>query len=133
MRGTTPMTSQPRALNAAIATSLIGQTVMMELVWEQDPEPLWRCFHIVGVVVPLEGLVEEGHFLVLNALQEEQFPNEVFWSDIRTLTTLHRRPLEGADQLPPALGGLIRSGAALPARRNRISIPANGSTGAAHP
>ncbi|MDA8485961.1 hypothetical protein NNO07_23095, partial [Pseudomonas resinovorans] len=123
------MTSQPLALNAGIATSLIGQTVMMELVWEQDPEPLWRCFHIVGVVVPLEGLVEEGHFLVLNALQTERFPSEVFWSNIRTLTTLHRRPLEGSDQISPALGGLIRSGAALPARRNSSTVPANGSTG----
>ncbi len=127
------MTSQPLALNAGIATSLIGQTVMMELVWEQDPEPLWRCFHIVGVVVPLEGLVKEGHFMVLNALQEDQFPSEIFWSDIRTLTTLHRRPVEGSNQPSPALGGLIRSGAALPARRNSSTVPANGSTGAAHP
>ncbi|BAU76100.1 hypothetical protein [Metapseudomonas furukawaii] len=127
------MTSFALNLNATQAMGLIGQTVMMELVWEQDPEPLWRCFHIVGVVVPLEGLVEEGHFLVLNALHEERFPNEVFWSNIRTLTTLHRRPLSGSDQPSPVFGGLIRSGAALPARRNRISVPANGSTGAAHP
>ncbi|MFG5863090.1 hypothetical protein [Metapseudomonas sp. CR1201] len=127
------MTSQPLALNAATATSLIGQTVMMELVLEDEPESLWRCFHIVGLVAPIPGLVKEGHFLCFNALQEEQFPNEIFWSDIRTLTTLHRRPLEGSDQLPPALGGLIRSGAALPARRNSSTVPANGSTGAAHP
>ncbi|MOA54118.1 hypothetical protein D3C78_1776840 [compost metagenome] len=61
---------------------------MMKLVWEQDPEPIWRCFHIVGVVVPLEGLVEEGHFMVLNAFQPERFPHEVFWSNIQTLTPL---------------------------------------------
>ncbi|AYF90538.1 hypothetical protein D6Z43_26650 [Pseudomonas sp. DY-1] len=127
------MTSPDLNLNATTATSLIGQTVMMELVLEDEPESLWRCFHIVGLVAPIPGLVKEGHFLCFNALQEEQFPNEIFWCDIRTLTTLHRRPLEGADQLPPALGGLIRSGAALPARRNSSTVPANGSTGAAHP
>ncbi|MCY1292210.1 hypothetical protein D9M69_538870 [compost metagenome] len=89
------MASPAPALNAVTATSLIGQTVMVELVWEQDPKTIWRRFHIVGVVMPLEGLVEEGHFLVLSALQPERFPHEVFWSNIRTLTTLHRRPLAG--------------------------------------
>ena len=127
------MSSPKLTLNAATATALIGQTVMVELVLQDEPESLWRCFHIVGLVVPLEGLVEDGHFLVLNALQPERFPSEVYWSDIQTLTTLHRRPLEGSDQLSPALGGLIRSGAALPARRNSSTVPANGSTGAAHP
>lgn len=127
------MTSRRFVVKPATAASLIGQTALVELVMEGDPEPLWRCFHIVGVVMPLEGLIQEGHYLVLNALQEEQFPSEIFWSDIRTLTTLHRRPLAGSDQLSPALGGLIRSGAALPARRNSSTVPANGSTGAAHP
>ncbi|MBT8767570.1 hypothetical protein [Metapseudomonas boanensis] len=127
------MTSPRSIVNPATAASLIGQTVMVELVLEEEPESLWRCFHIVGLVAPVPGLVKEGHFLVFNAFQDEQFPNEIFWSDIRTLTTLHRRPLEGTDQLPPALGGLIRSGAALPARRNSSTVPANGSTGAAHP
>jgi hypothetical protein len=127
------MASPKLALNAATATALIGQTVMAELILEDEPESLWRCFHIVGVVVPVEGLVQDGHFLVLNALQPERFLSEVYWSDIHSLTTLHRRPLEGSDQLSPALGGLIRSGAALPARRNSSTVPANGSTGAAHP
>lgn len=127
------MTSRRVTLNAGNAAAFIGQTVMVELILEDEPESLWRCFHIVGVVMPVPDLVKEGHFLVFNALREEPFPNEIFWCDIRTLTTLHRRPLEGSDQLPPALGGLIRSGAALPARRNSSTVPANGSTGAAHP
>lgn len=127
------MASPNFALNAATAMSLIGQTVMVELILQDEPEVLCRCFHIVGVVVPLEGLVEEGHFLVLNGLQPERFPSEVYWSDIHSLTTLHRRPLAGSNQLSPALGGLIRSGAALPARRNSSTVPANGSTGVAHP
>ncbi|MGF6694494.1 hypothetical protein M2318_004583 [Metapseudomonas resinovorans] len=127
------MTSPRSIVNPATAASLIGQTVMVELVLEEEPESLWRCFHIVGVVMPVPGLVKEGHFLVFNAFQDEQFPNEIFWSDIRTLTTLHRRQLEGSDQRSPVLGGLIRAGAALPARRNSSTVPANGSTGAAHP
>ncbi|MCY1462247.1 hypothetical protein D9M71_800030 [compost metagenome] len=106
---------------------------MVELVLEDEPESLWRCFHIVGVVMPIEGLIQEGHFLVLSALKPERYPSEIFWSDVQSMTTLHRRPLAGSDQLSPALGGLIRSGAALPARRNSSTVPANGSTGAAHP
>lgn len=100
---------KPCAFNAAQAMGLIGQTVMVEQVWEQDPEPIWHCFHIVGVVLPIEGLVEEGYFLVLNALQGARYPHEVFWSSIRTLRILRRRKLPGSNPPPPVLGGLIRS------------------------
>lgn len=102
------MTSSAFNLNATQAMGLIGQTVMVEQVWEQDPEPIWHCLHIVGVVLPIEGLVEEGYFLVINALQGARYPHEVFWSSIRTLRILRRRKLPGSNP-PPVLGGLIRS------------------------
>ncbi|MCY1419592.1 hypothetical protein D9M71_351820 [compost metagenome] len=79
--------------------------------------------------------MEEGHFLVLSASKPERYPHEVFWDNIRTLHVLKDRSQVQPTHLAvlPALCGLIPSRAALPARRNRISIPSNGSTGAAHP
>ena len=127
------MSSQRAVVNAANAASYIGQTVLAELILQDEPESLWRCFHIVGLVAPLEGLIEEGHFLVLNALRPERFPDEIFWCDIHTLTPIHQRATGGAELAPRTLDGLIRSGTALPARRSRISVPANGCTGEAHP
>ncbi|MCY1357855.1 hypothetical protein D9M68_773160 [compost metagenome] len=127
------MSSPCPAVTPSNAASYIGQTVLAELILQDEPESLWRCFHIVGFVAPLEGLIEEGHFLVLNALSPERFPDEIFWCDIHTLKPIHQRATGGAELAPRTLGGLIRSGAALPARRNRISIPSNGSTGEAHP
>lgn len=35
------------------AISLIGKTVLVELVWEDDSETLWRCVRIAGVVLAL--------------------------------------------------------------------------------
>ncbi|MFZ6049392.1 hypothetical protein ACFW0H_25125 [Pseudomonas sp. CR3202] len=89
--------SKDVSLDAATALSCLGQTVLMELVWEGDPESLWGCYHIVGVVVPVEGIYDHGHFLVLSALSPEPFPSEVFWTNIRSMTTLHQRSLEGID------------------------------------
>ncbi|WP_044874040.1 hypothetical protein [Pseudomonas sp. LFM046] len=91
------MSSQRIAVDAATALSCLGQTVLMELVWDEDPESLWGCFHIVGVVMPVEGIYDHGHFLVLSAVSPEPFPTEVFWSNIRSMTTLQQRPLEGID------------------------------------
>lgn len=126
------MTSQRFIADPATVAAYIGQTVLMELVWEEDPDPIWRFFHILGVVVPMAGLYEHGHFMVLNALREERYPNEVFWSNIRTFIPLqHSRDHSGP--VIPKLIGLIPSGAALPARRNSSTVAKNGSTGAAHP
>jgi hypothetical protein len=67
-----------------------------------------------------------------------QFPNEVFFSDIRTIRAMRYRDRHGSGNV---LGRMTLthcangsgSGAALPARRNSSTVPANGSTGAAHP
>lgn len=91
------MSSQRLDFDAAAALSCLGQTVLMELVWEGDPQTLWGYYHIVGVVMPVEGIYDHGHFLVLSAVSLEPFPTEVFWSNIRSMTTLHQRSLEGID------------------------------------
>lgn len=85
------MNNQP--LNTARALANLGQTVVMELHWEEVPHPLFCCYHIVGVVVPLEGICEEGYFLVKNALAPGPFPDELFWSNILRMKVLVQRTL----------------------------------------
>ncbi|BAN50128.1 hypothetical protein [Metapseudomonas resinovorans] len=87
-------TQGPAPQNAARTLSFLGQTVLAELVWDDVPRSLWRCYHIMGVVVPLEGIYEAGHFLVMDALEGGRFPEELFWVDIHSITTLERRTLE---------------------------------------
>ena len=41
------MTSQSPALNTATALSYLGQTVLVELVWDDEPESFWQCMHVV--------------------------------------------------------------------------------------
>ncbi|MGQ7817114.1 hypothetical protein ACUTAH_15840 [Metapseudomonas furukawaii] len=79
------MSSQCAAIDSATALSCLGQTVLMELGWDEDPESVWRCLHVLGVVLPKEGIYEHGHFVVVNALDPKAFPHEVFWAYIRSL------------------------------------------------
>ncbi|WP_271408808.1 hypothetical protein [Pseudomonas sp. Q1-7] len=81
-------------LNTSRALSFLGHTVLAELAWDDEPRSLWNCYHIVGVVLPVEGIYEAGYFLVMNALEEECFLDELFWSDIHSMKTLERRRLK---------------------------------------
>lgn len=128
------MRSNPLALDAATALPFLGQTVLMELRWDDTPEPFWMCVHIVGLVLPVTGIYEQSYFLTLNVSGESRFPNEVFFSDIHTIRAIRHRDRHSSGNV---LGRMTRpfapgSRAALPARRNGY-VPANGSTGAAHP
>lgn len=129
------MPSQIDVVNASNAASFMGQTVLMELVWEQDPEPIWRCFHILGFVLPIEGIYEHGYFLTMDFDGKSRYPDETFFSSIRTIRAIRHRDRQSSGNVlgrmtRPTLAG---SGAALPARRNSSTVPSNGSTGAAHP
>ncbi|WP_076426701.1 hypothetical protein [Aquipseudomonas alcaligenes] len=70
------------------AVLLLGKTVLVELAWDDDPEPLWCLVHIAGVVLGLQGVYEHPHFMVFNASGGQAYPNEMFWSDIRTLRVM---------------------------------------------
>lgn len=72
------------------AVSYLGRTVLVELVWEEDPEPFWVCVHVVGVVLALEGVYSDPHFLVFRAGQPQRYPDEMFWENIRTFLPLER-------------------------------------------
>ncbi|HEP7884178.1 hypothetical protein [Pseudomonas multiresinivorans] len=86
---------QPEKISSSVsienALSLIGKTVLVELVWPDDPEPLWCCVRIAGAVLALEGVYEHPHFMVFSLARPQTYPDEMFWSDIRTLRVLKDR------------------------------------------
>ncbi|MBH9409077.1 hypothetical protein I5K85_13295 [Pseudomonas aeruginosa] len=129
------MTSNRVSLDTESALTYLGQTVLFALVWEQDPAPLWCLLHVGGVVLALEGGHSDPYFLVVAANGEGRYPNELFWSDIRTIRVMRHRDRHGSGNVLDRIAHPKdpRSRAALPARRNSPTVPANGSTGAANP
>jgi hypothetical protein len=129
------MRNDSPVLDAATAVTYIGQTVLLELRWDDEPDSYWRLSHIVGAVLPMEGIYDQAYFLVLHINNESPFPTEIFLGDIRTIRAIRHRDRQRSGNV---LGRMtrpipLRSGAALPARRNGFIVPSNGSTGAAHP
>ncbi|SDQ01952.1 hypothetical protein [Ectopseudomonas guguanensis] len=129
------MTKRGITLDAAKALSYIGQTVLLELMWEGDEETFWQCMHIVGVVLPVEGVQDEAYFLGMGIASSSRHANEIYFEDICSIRAMRYRDRHGSGNV---LGRMTLthsdgSRAALPARRNSFTVPANGSTGAAHP
>lgn len=73
------------------AVSYLGKTVLFELSFEDDDEgivEIWRCVHVVGVVLELQGVYPHPHFLCFDLPEPGGFPSEVFWSDVKTSRVL---------------------------------------------
>ena len=127
--------NSPLPVDASNAAQYMGATVIVELFWEQDPIVLWRCFHIVGIVLPMEGVYDEsGYFLTVPLGGTKDFPNEICFYNIRTIRAIRHRDRHSSGNVLGRMSrpSASRSGAALPAHRNGY-VPVNGSTGAAHP
>ena len=125
-------------LDAATALSYIGQTVLLELMWEGDEETFWQCMHIVGVVLPVEGVQDEAYFLGMGIASSTRHANEIYFEDICSIRAMRYRDRHGSGNVLGRMTlthstDVAGSGAALPARRDSFTVPANGSTGAAHP
>lgn len=125
-------------LDAATALGYIGQTVLLELMWEGDEETFWQCMHIVGVVLPVEGVQDEAYFLGMGIASSIRHANEIYFEDICSIRAMRYRDRHGSGNVLGRMTlthstDLTGSGAALPARRDSFTVPANGSTGAAHP
>ncbi|WP_079747995.1 hypothetical protein [Pseudomonas aeruginosa] len=129
------MNSACAALDAQSALRYLGQTVLIEMVFEEEPDPIWRWVRVVGVVLPAEGLRGGPHFLILKPGAEKAFADEAFWENIRTIRVMRYRDRHGSGNVLDRIAhpNDPRSRAALPARRNSPTVPANGSTGAANP
>ncbi|MBD9513637.1 hypothetical protein [Pseudomonas sp. PDM22] len=129
------MTSSSITLDAQSAVHYLGQTVLIEMVFDEEPDPIWRWVRVVGVVLPAEGLRGGPHFLTLKPGAEKAFADEAFWENIRTIRVMRYRDRHGSGNV---LGRVThpndsRSRAALPDRRNSSTVPSNGSTGGANP
>ncbi len=85
-------------------------------------------------MLPVEGVYEHGCFMTLELNAQDEFPNEVFFSNIRAIRVMRHRDRHGSGNVLGriALPNSARSRAALPARRDSFTVPSNGSTGAAH-
>ncbi|HCF0232504.1 TPA: hypothetical protein NIF19_003692 [Pseudomonas aeruginosa] len=129
------MNSARAALDAQSALRYLDQTVLIEMVFDEEPDPTWRWVRVVGVVLPAEGLRGGPHFLTLKPGAEKAFADEVFWEDIRTIRVMRYRDRHGSGNVLDRIAhpNDPRSRAALPARRNSPTVPSNGSTGAANP
>ncbi|WP_447589986.1 hypothetical protein [Aquipseudomonas campi] len=125
----------PITLDAATAISYIGKTALMELRWDAEPESSWQLMHIVGVVLPMEGVYDHACFMAVYFDTPDPYPERVFFTEICTIRAIRHRDRQSSGNVLGRMTrpSLPRSGAALPARRNSSTVPSNGSTGAAHP
>lgn len=128
------MHNQSLNLDASTACSYIGRTVEMEVSFPEDPDPYWISVHVVGVVMPMEGVWKHGFFMVIDTGSDDPYPDETFFCHVRSIRAIGHRDRHGSGSVldPMSRTLLDVSGAALPAHRNG-SVPMNGSTGAAHP
>ncbi|WP_313290602.1 hypothetical protein [Stutzerimonas nitrititolerans] len=132
------MSSQRLALDAQTALAYVGQTVLVELHWDDEPESFWCCLHIIGVMFPVDGVYEHGCFMTLELNAQDKFPREVYFSDICTIRAMRHRDRRSSGNVLGRMtlthsADVSGSRAALPARRDSFTVPSNGSTGAAHP
>ena len=123
------------SLDAATAFSYVGKTTLMELRWDDEPESYWQCVHIVGVILPTPDMQGAPCFLGVELSSSTRNPHEYYFSDICTIRAMRHRDRHGSGNVlgRMTLTHSAGSRAALPARRNSSTVPANGSTGAAHP
>lgn len=127
---------KPRlAIDAATALGYVGQIVLIETTWDEEPEPFWQCIHIVGVLLPTPDMQGAPCFLGVELSSSTRNPNEFYFDDICTIRAMQHRDRHGSGNVLGCIAhpSSAESGAALPARRNSSTVPSNGSTGAAHP
>lgn len=76
--------------NVTDPLAYLGKTVLVELVWkdEPEPEPWWGVVRIVGVVLEDQPFWSEPYFMVFSYFQPQTHPDEMFLSDIRTIRVL---------------------------------------------
>ncbi|QFT21115.1 hypothetical protein FIV02_05925 [Pseudomonas sp. THAF187a] len=78
-------------LDAATAIGFIGQTVLIEQTWDDYADSIWSLFHIVGLMLPLDGVYSHGCFMVVCPTDEAPYPEELFFAHIRTLRAVRTR------------------------------------------
>lgn len=79
------MLSQTVVPDVATAVAYLGKTVVVELQWDDEPQPHSYCVHVVGVVLPMEGVFDEAYFMIKGISDDSAYPGEMFFSDIRSI------------------------------------------------
>ncbi len=122
-------------LDTATALSFVGQTALVETAWDAEPESFWQCIQIVGVLIPTADMQGAPCFLGVELSSSTGNPNEFYFDDICSIRAMRHRDRHGSGNVLDRMTLTHSEGsrAALPARRNSSTVPANGSTGAAHP
>lgn len=83
------------------AVALIGKFAFVETVCESDPLPELHCVQVVGVVPPLDRVIKHPHFLVMDQLDRQRFPSELFWHNIQSLKVLEPSEVDACKILIP--------------------------------
>lgn len=78
----------------ATAIALIGKFVLVETTQGESSPPEWYCVHILGVVPPLEGVLDHPCFMVRDIPFGSDLPEELFWEDIRSLQVLEQSAVQ---------------------------------------
>jgi hypothetical protein len=129
------MPKSPVQFDTSTAMAYVGQAVLMELYMDEDEPPYWCCKHIVGLVLPKDGVWDFPYFMTMSLTPDGRTPFEVPFNDILSIRVMQHRDRHGSGNVLGCIAhpNSAESGAALPARRNSSTVPSNGSTGAAHP
>ncbi|MFI8980468.1 hypothetical protein [Ectopseudomonas khazarica] len=122
-------------LDTATALSFVGQTALVETAWDAEPESFWQCIQIVGVMIPTPDMQGAPCFLGVELSSSTRYPSEIYFDNICSIRAMRHRDRQGSGNVLDRMTLTHSEGsrAALPARRNSSTVPANGSTGAAHP
>ncbi|CAE6902144.1 conserved protein of unknown function [Ectopseudomonas oleovorans] len=122
-------------LDTATALSFVGQTALVETAWDAEPDSFWQCVQIIGVMLPAPDMQGAPCFLGVELSSSTRNPNEFYFDDICSIRAMRHRDRHGSGNVLDRMTLTHSEGsrAALPARRNSSTVPANGSTGAAHP
>ena len=125
-------------LDTATALSYVGKTALVETAWDAEPESFWQCIQIVGVLIPTPDMQGAPCFLGVELSSSTSSPSEFYFDNICSIRAMRYRDRHGSGNVLGRMtlthsADVAGSGAALPARRNSFTVPANGSTGEAHP
>jgi len=79
--------------NLTDALPFLRKTVLLELQFDEDGDLVTRwCFvRIAGVMLDFDGFWNSPYFLGFEVGSTVRFPDEFFWSDIRSITVVSDR------------------------------------------
>lgn len=75
------------ALDAETAVTFLSNTVLVELAWDDEPGTYWHCLHVIGVVLPVEGICDQG-YLITVPLSGMQHTLEIYIQDVVTIRAI---------------------------------------------